>query len=565
MPATASRGQILDILVKTGRITEEQASVTILKKRETEEPVEQILIKQELLKQEDIPQILEKYFKVPFADPGSQDVDKDVFGTLPEEIIRKYKVIPIGKKGNEITLAMAFPNDVVTLDDIQIITGYSIRPVCALESALHALIEQFYSRDSAAGNTENIQVITGLENETETANGAPIIELVDSIMAGAVKSRASDIHIEPQEKYLLVKYRVDGILNEGKFYPKEFQPLITSRVKIMANMDISEKRLPQDGQIRAVLHKRDIDFRVSTLPAKYGEKIVIRVLDKSNFILDIPYLGFLPETQTRFEEVLNAVNGIILVTGPTGSGKTTTLYSVLNKIKSPSKNIITLENPIEYDLLSGRAREGGITQVQINHKIGLTFAKCLRASLRQDPDIILVGEIRDEETGKVAMNAALTGHLVLSTLHTNDAVSTITRLTDMGIEPFLTASSLIAILSQRLVRTLCLNCREPYKPPRKIVESLGVKSQTGEETDITFYRPKGCEKCGNTGYKSRTGIFELLTVNETIKTLILEKAETTLLKEEAKKAGMIFMKENGIQLVAKGITTMAEIMRVSPG
>ncbi|MBI5360486.1 MAG: Flp pilus assembly complex ATPase component TadA [Planctomycetes bacterium] len=565
MPSTASRGQILDVLLRTSRITEEQASAAMLKKRETEEPIEQVLIKQGLLKQEDIPQILEKYFRTPFADPGSQDVDKDVFGTLPEEIIRKYKVIPIGKKGNEITLAMAFPNDVVTLDDIQIITGYALRPVCALESALHALIEQFYNRESAAEKTENTQVFPDMENKTGAADGTPIIELVDSIMAGAVKARASDIHIEPQEKYLLVKYRIDGILNEGRFYSKELQPLITSRVKIMANMDISEKRLPQDGQIRAVLHKRDIDFRVSTLPAKYGEKIVIRVLDKNNFILDIPYLGFLPETQARFEEALNAVNGIILVTGPTGSGKTTTLYSVLNKIKSPSKNIITLENPIEYDLLSGRAREGGITQVQINHKIGLTFANCLRASLRQDPDVILVGEIRDEETGKVAMNAALTGHLVLSTLHTNDAVSTITRLTDMGIEPFLIASSLIAILSQRLVRTLCLNCREPYKPPKKIVESLKIKSPDGEETNVMFYRPKGCEKCGNTGYKSRTGIFELLLVNETIKTLIIEKAGTNRLREEAQKTGMIPMKENGIQLVAKGITTMAEIMRVSPG
>ena len=392
----------------------------------------------------------------------------------------------------------------------------------------------------------------------------PVVKLVDTILSEAVRVKASDIHIEPQEKAVFVRYRIDGILHTKERIPKEVQLAMTSRMKVLADMNITERRLPQDGQAKAHIQKRDIDFRVSTLPAKYGEKIVVRVLDKTNFALGLEHMGFLPETQTKFEEMLGAGSGILLVTGPTGSGKTTTLYSALNRIKSSSKNIITLEDPIEYDLLSGKARESGITQVQINPRIGFTFASALRACLRQDPNIILVGEIRDEETCRIATNAALMGHLVLSTIHTNDAVSTVTRLLDMGIEPYLIASSLNGVLAQRLVRVLCRNCREAYTPPKKVLQSLNVRQILDVSGEIVFYRPRGCELCDGSGYAGRAGIFELLTITESIRDLILEKAKLSALREAAAREGTVSMKQNGIQLVSQGATTMAEVMRVLP-
>lgn len=566
--------QVINVLLRTGRISEDKVSSILLQKQISNEPAEQILIKAGILKSGEIETILEKYFNAPYINLEQLKVEADILKIIPEEVMRKYFVVPFEKNENEIKLAMSFPNNLVALDDIQIITGYSIKPFVALESSIESFIDKYFAADEMDKAIKEAVFdrisLTNIENElssgdsNETATKAPIVKLVDTLLTEAVRLGASDIHLEPQEKGIFVRYRINGLLRTKELLPKGIQLAVASRIKVMSGMDITEKRLPQDGQINMHINKHDIDFRVSTLPAKYGEKIVIRVLDKTNFAFGIEHLGFMSDTQTKFEELLNSGSGIVLVTGPTGSGKTTTLYSALNRIRSSTKNIITLEDPIEYDLLAGKTKESGITQVQINARIGLTFASSLRACLRQDPNIILVGEIRDEETSRISINASLMGHLVLSTIHTNDSVSTITRLLDMGIEPYLIASSLTGILAQRLVRTLCNQCRQPYHPPKKFIDDLKLKPNLVSAEEITLYRAKGCSHCDYSGYVGRLGIFELLVINESIRDLILEKAKLSLLKDTAIKNGMTTMKQNGIELVGKGITTMAEVLRVLP-
>lgn len=564
--------QLLDVLLKTGKLTKEQADNAIVERQNSNETIENVLTdKMNILKAEEIPTLLEKYYNASFIDLTKLNIEKDILKLVPEEIIRRHKVIPISREEDEISIAMSNPNDLVVIENVQVVTGYNIKPMVALESSILTMLDDFYSSDTM-GEVAKEAILSKETAESkkidiykvmESKDDAPLVKLVNIIIEEAVRQGASDIHVEPQENNIFVRYRIDGMLHTKELLPKEIQNLITSRLKVMATIDISEKRMPQDGQIRINVQKRDIDLRVSTLPGKYGEKIVIRILDKSSFALNIAHLGLLPETQTKLEGMLNSSNGIVLVTGPTGSGKTTTLYSALNKIKSATKNIITLEDPIEYELLSGKNKECGIAQVQINTKVGLTFAKALRACLRQDPDVILVGEVRDVETCKIAINAALMGHLVLSSLHTNDAVSTITRLLDMGVEPYLISSSIMGVVAQRLVRTLCMNCREKYIPPKRVLEKLNLKpSSSGEE--IAFYRPKGCKICGMSGYKGRLGVFELLPISEEIRNLILKREKLSVFRETAKKMGMVSMKENGIQLVGRGITTMAEVLRAVP-
>ncbi|HBU69560.1 MAG TPA: type II secretion system protein GspE [Elusimicrobia bacterium] len=569
----AALPQLLEALYKTKKIDPNQLSDILLERKLSGVSLEQLLEKKGILKPADAPALLEGYFKVPFISIDENKVDKELLKSFPEEVVNKYRVLPVEISGNEVKLAMVFPNDLISIDDIQILTGFVIKPFVALESNVEVVLSKYYSDENMGKAlkeviTDKLEVPQkdgdlGTEEIREFANKAPVVKLVDAILIEAVKSRASDIHIEPQEHGVFVRYRVNGMLFSKEFIPKEIQLAVASRIKIMAAMNITERRMPQDGQISLSVNKRNVDFRVSTLPAKYGEKIVIRVLDKSSFALGIEHLGFQPETQTKFEELLNLHSGIILVTGPTGSGKTTTLYSALNKIKSSSKNIITLEDPIEYDLLAGKARESGITQVQINSKIGFTFAQALRACLRQDPNVILVGEIRDEETCRIAINAALMGHLVLSTIHTNDSVSTVTRLLDMGVEPYLIASSLHGVLAQRLVRALCTHCRDPYKPPARVLESLKVRLPDNK-SDIVFYRPRGCAHCDGSGYSGRVGIYELLVINEAIRDMILSGAKLSDLRAAAEKNGMVSMKQNGITLVSQGVTTMAEVLRVLP-
>lgn len=570
---TTSRSQLIEVLSRTGRIDKNTITAVLAEKQVDNQSIEQILSSMGIIAGGEAGAILEKYFNVPYVQLDESKFDTELLKLIPEEVIRRHKVIPINCKDSELSVAMCFPNDLVVIDDIQIITGYTVKPFVALEAEIEVIIEKYYSVDCMDKTIQKLvsDILPVVENDDTSdsavirgeADKAPVIELVNTILVDAVRLGASDIHIEPQEKGVFIRYRINSLLRMKELIPKELQPAITSRIKVMADLNITERRMPQDGQFGMHINKRNIDFRVSTLPAKYGEKIVMRVLDKSNFALGIEHLGFLPDTQTRFEEILSGSSGIILVTGPTGSGKTTTLYSAVNKIKSSEKNIITLEDPIEFDLLSGKAKENGITQVQINSKVGFSFACSLRACMRQDPDVILVGEIRDEETCRTAINAALTGHLVLSTIHTNDAVSTVTRLLDMGIEPYLITSSLSGIVAQRLVRALCRHCKQPYFPPERIIKTLNSK-YLPVQGQVTFYRPKGCSHCDNTGYKGRVGIYELLIVNENIRDIILEKSKLSVLKDAAIKGGMVTMKQNGIHLVLQGVTTMAEIMRVLP-
>ncbi|OGR88980.1 MAG: hypothetical protein A2992_07085 [Elusimicrobia bacterium RIFCSPLOWO2_01_FULL_59_12] len=403
---------------------------------------------------------------------------------------------------------------------------------------------------------------TPLSKELSLEGGdsqAPIVRVVDKLFEMALSRRASDIHLEPQEQGLFLRFRIDGGLQTIHQFPREACPAIVSRIKILAAMDIAEKRLPQDGQIRTKVRDRDIEMRISTLPGKYGEKVVIRLLDKSVAAMDLGQMGMAPKTQSQFEMIIDKPQGIILVTGPTGSGKTTTLYSVLTRLRSPLKNIITLEDPIEYELMSEADDEAGVTQVQLNPKIGLTFSAGLRASLRQDPDVIMVGEIRDKETAEVAMKAAMTGHLVLSTLHTNSAPETVGRLLDIGIDSYLIASTVISVMAQRLMRLLCETCKEAYQPPARMLQNLFPGLKTG--TIPTLYRPKGCARCQDAGYCGRQGIFELMPVTDELKRLIQAEASVEELKKLAQDQGMATLRQSGLDLVCRGFTTIEEVFR----
>jgi len=570
MQSLINKFPIVEALLKSGRITQLQLEQAEIERQSSNEGIEKIILKLGFLNEDDIGPVLEKHFNVPYVDLNKIKISREILSLIPESVIKEYSVIPISEKNGELSVAMGLPSDVVVLDYLRLVTGYKIKVFIALKSSISQFLDNFYAADNMEQIIKKINLpkldLTSEEllssKLEELVKNSSIIQLVNGIMTQAVQARASDIHVEPQEKDLFIRYRIDGLLHTIAVLPKEVQNAMISRIKIMSEMDIAEKRLPQDGQIRLRVLGRDIDFRVSTLPGKYGEKVVVRVLDKSSFALGVEYLGFLPDIQSQFEEMLNAPSGIILVTGPTGSGKTSTLYAALNRLKSPGKNIITLEDPIEYELLSGRAKEAGITQVQIHSKSGLTFTTGLRACLRQDPNIILIGEIRDDETVRIAINAALMGHLVLSTIHTNDSASTVTRLLDMGIEPYLIASSMVGILAQRLIRVLCPSCREAYSLPKRTLERM--KLLTKEQEQKVFYRPKGCEQCGYSGYRGRTGIFELLTMTDELRALILQRPMTSILRENTKKQGLITLREHGMRLVAQGITSVAEVLRTVP-
>jgi len=496
-------------------------------------------------------------------------LSRDVLKLVPLELMKKYSFVPFDFQDGKLSIALENPDDINVIDNIRVITGYDLDLFAdtktaiekALKSMTSALDEDVQNDELYFVSTEPAQVEG---SDIQSGDQPLIVRLVDKLINLAVSKRASDIHLEPQHDGLFVRFRIDGILTTIHKFPKTLQPALLSRIKILSNMDITERRLPQDGQISLEVNYRNIDLRVSTLPGKYGEKTVIRVLDKSSFSLDLGQLGIDPILQSTFETILQKPQGMILVTGPTGSGKTTTLYSALNRLKSPLKNVITLEDPIEYELLSGGNNEAGITQVQINSKIDMTFAVGLRAALRQDPDIIMIGEIRDKETAETAMKASLTGHLVLSTLHTNDSFSTLLRLKDMGIELYLISSTVIGILAQRLVRTLCPHCKESYKPPARAVKLL-LRSNlsTAIEKDLILYRAKGCEKCQYMGYIGRKGIYELLIIDEELKNIINSGINADILKQNAQTHKMKTLRESGFDLVSQGITTIEEIFRVT--
>ncbi len=570
--ATLREESLGKLLVEAGLIKQEDLDRVLSEQRKTGLKFERIVTKLNLVKEEDIAKALKKYYKVDYVDLKSLKIKDGVLDSIPEHVVKQYEVIPIEKdeKEKKITLAMANPKDVVAIDHVGLITGYAVVPVVATEADILELITEYYETKALEGIiVEDIDVGGEMPDEEVTAERlrklseeAPIIKLVSSIITKAVQSKASDIHFEPQEKSLFVRFRIDGLLQTSYMLPKKLQLAITSRIKIMSNLDIAEKRHPQDGQVRLNILDRDIDLRVSTLPSKFGEKIVMRVLDKSSFLLGLWQLGFEPELQAQFEELISKPSGIILIAGPTGSGKTTSLYAAINKIKSPGKNIITLEDPIEYELLAGKTRDVGVTQVQIDPRIDLTFAAGLRAILRQDPDVIMVGEIRDLDTAEIAIRSALVGRLVMSTLHTSEAPESIARLLDMGIEPFLIASAIIGVVAQRLVHVLCEHCKERYEPPPDSLKRLNVHPVRGTKT--TFYRAKGCKQCGGSGYSGRIGIFELMRMDDRIRELILKRPPTSAIRHQAILAGMKTLWDNGLELVLKGTTSVEEILRVLP-
>jgi type IV pilus assembly protein PilB len=499
---------------------------------------------------------------IPYVNLANYIIDAEVVKLVPEAVAQKYKAMPIFKIGDSLTVAMVDPKDIVAIDELSRRARCNIEAVLALESHILNAIDQYYKSESSFDN-----LIKDIDKEkrlqegvaefdskklAEIAEEAPVIKLVNMIIMQAVKDRASDIHIEPEEDKLKIRFRIDGILHEMFSPPKHLEPALLSRIKVLSRMDIAEKRKPQDGRFNMKALDRDIDMRVSTFPTIYGENIVIRILDRGSILLGLDKIGFSGEAQKEFEKLIKYPHGIILVTGPTGSGKTTTLYSALSTIDSEEKNAITIEDPVEYHL-------GRIRQSQVNPKAGLTFATGLRSILRQDPDVIMVGEIRDKETAEISVHAALTGHLVFSTLHTNDAAGALSRLMDMGIEPFLISSSMIGILAQRLVRIICEKCKEDYKPSEAILKGIGALG----DKDKKFFKGKGCSACKDTGYKGRIGIFELLVINEQIRKLIVDKASSDIIKRAAVETGMKSLRDDGLDKVLKGITTPEEVIKAT--
>ena len=524
-------------LVEKGLISAEQLKQAQLQARAGAKPLRQVLVKKGFISEEDLTAFLSRQFNLPYIELANYLIDPKIIDLVPEELARKHLLIPILKIAKSLTVAMVEPLDVFALDELRMKTGLEIEPAVASETEIKKALNEHYR---ARGTMEeviksldlkNLGIKPGEEPELKKLQGIveepPVIKLVNLMIIEAVRQGASDIHIEPEEEVLKTRFRIDGMLHERTPPPRYLQSAIISRIKIMANLDIAERRVPQDGRIQMKMEGRDIDIRVSIVPTIYGENVVLRLLDRSQVILELKQLGFSSGTLAKYEQLIRRPHGIILVCGPTGSGKTTTLYASLNAINSEEKNIITIEDPIEYHLV-------GIRQMQINPKVNLKFSNGLRSILRQDPNVIMVGEIRDLETAKIAVQAALTGHLVFSTLHTNDAPGAITRLLDMGIEPFLLSSSIIGVLAQRLVRTICPQC-------------------TG----------KGCNICLDTGFKGRVGIFELMLPNEEIKKLAVARATADEIRKSAIKAGMQLLREDGEEKVKKGSTTKKEVVRVT--
>ncbi len=559
-----------ELLVDDKLITEKQLMKALETTKKTSESLQKVLVNMGFVTEKDITEVLGKQMGVAFIDLDNYDLDPELARSIPEHLAQRYKVIPVGQKDSKLTLAMVDPLNVIAIDDIRLITGFDIEPVIATEDSIMKCINRQFGVTDLAEVQETVKDLSAqefgpleveeaadeeiaLDKLKELVDEAPIVRVVNLIISQAINDKASDIHIEPEAKSVRVRYRVDGVLHDVMSPPKHIQAPMVSRVKIMANMDIAERRVPQDGKIHLRHDNREFDLRVSTIPCVHGEKVVMRILDKSSVMLGLNKLGFYPEVQLAWEGVVDKPYGMLLVTGPTGSGKSTTLYSCLNKLNKGDTNIITVEDPVEYQL-------PGLNQVQTNDKAGLTFATALKAFLRQDPDVIMVGEIRDTETARIAVEAALTGHLVLSTRQTNDSAGAITRLTEMGVEPFLCASSIIGVLAQRLARGICPNCKESYTPPIEAIKRFGLSAYT--DSEITFYKGRGCDHCKMTGYRGRQGIFEVLVISDRIRGLILQRASTAEIRQAAMEEGMKTMQDDGLRKVLDGITSIEECLRV---
>ncbi|NDD27277.1 MAG: type IV-A pilus assembly ATPase PilB [Proteobacteria bacterium] len=570
MLTRSSKKDLGELLVDDKLITEKQLQKAVEQSKKTSDSLQRTLVSMGYVTEKDITEVVGKQMGVGFIDLDSYDLDPELARSVPEHLAQRYKVIPVGQKDNKLTLAMVDPLNVIAIDDIRLITGFDIDPVIATEESILKAINRQFGVTDLAEVQETVKDISAaefgpleveeaadeeiaLDKLKELVDEAPIVRVVNLIISQAINDKASDIHIEPDAKAVRVRYRVDGVLHEVMSPPKHIQAPMVSRIKIMANMDIAERRVPQDGKIHLRHDNREFDLRVSTVPTVHGEKVVMRILDKSSVMLGLNKLGFYPEVQGPLESVIEKPYGMFLVTGPTGSGKSTTLYSCLNKLNTGDVNIMTVEDPVEY-------QTPGINQVQTNDKAGLTFAGALRAFLRQDPDIIMVGEIRDTETARIAVEAALTGHFVLSTLHTNDSSGAITRLTEMGVEPFLCASAIVGVLAQRLSRRICPNCKEAYAPPVESVKRFGLSAYT--DSEITFYKGRGCDHCKTTGYKGRQGIFEVLVISDRIRGLILQRASTAEIRQAAMEEGMKTMQDDGLRKVLDGITSIEECLRV---
>ena len=561
-----------DLLVADGLLTQDQLHKALGEQKGSTEKLGSILIRLGFINEEQLIGFLSRQYGVPSITLSQLEIDPEVLKLVPAAIAKKYEVLPVRKMGNSLALAMADPTNVFALDDISFMTNLQVLPLVASQTAIKKSIDRNYESKAEAitsvmqdmsADLQNVEVVEGGEESggqvdvfelKESADEAPVVKLVNMVLVDAIQKGSSDIHFESYEKVFRIRFRIDGVLHEMLSPPKRLESAILSRLKIMSNLDIAERRLPQDGRIKLRYGSREIDFRVSTLPTIFGEKAVLRILDKEALKLDLTQLGFDAWSLEKFNEAIHQPYGMVLITGPTGSGKTTTLYSAIHTINSLDVNIMTAEDPVEYNLK-------GVNQVQINEGIGRTFAAALRSFLRQDPDIILVGETRDLETAQISIRAALTGHLVFSTLHTNDCPSTIARLMDMGIPPFLVASSLLLILAQRLGRKVCQWCKEPYEADEESLVPYGHLSQGLGK--VSFYKGKGCATCNFTGMKGRVAIYEVMPITEEIRDAILKNVPTAELRELARSQGMKSMRQSGLMKVLEGTTTVEEVLRVT--
>jgi type IV pilus assembly protein PilB len=552
-----------ELLVRRGELRPDQLAQATDQQRQQGGSLTRHLVKLGFISEDNLLGYLQREYRLPVVDPLSLEIPREVLDLVPVAIVTKHHLIPTSLTRSTLTIAMSDPSNLAAINEVKFVSGYDVKVAVAtpssIEQAIETLFESKVNYDEVlnALGSENIEVVSESEEidvkELERATGeAPVVRLVNAILTDAIRKRASDIHIEPYEKVLRVRFRVDGVLYEIMRPPLRLKNPITSRLKVMASLDIAERRLPQDGRIKMKLSGgKEMEFRVSCLPTVYGEKVVLRLLDKSNLQLDMTKLGFADQQLAYFKEAVYQPYGMVLVTGPTGSGKTTTLYSALAELNQVASNISTAEDPVEFSLM-------GINQVSVNDDIGLNFAACLRSFLRQDPDIIMVGEIRDFETAEIAVKAALTGHLVLSTLHTNDAPSTINRMLNMGVEPFLVASSVNLVLAQRLARVICPNCKEPMEASPEMLKTVGLDGES-----LAVYRGAGCQNCGGTGYRGRIALYEVMPMWEALRELVLGGGSATDIKRAAMTNGMQTLRQSGLAKVREGITTIEEVLRVS--
>ena len=556
---TSNDEYVLQLLTERGYLTDEQVSTAATSMKAENETTLDVLVAGGTLDEDTVLGTVADQFGLKYCHVDADAINAEVTKIVPADIAKKYGIVPIVASEDSVTVALIDPMGYEAVDSLRfVLHGKDVEAVLCPIAEAKAAQDKLYSNTADADVSTRDEALLG-GDEPAAGDDSAVVKLANMIITTAIKMKASDIHIEPMEKEFRVRYRIDGALRKMDSPPKRLQGAILSRFKIMSKMKISEKRIPQDGRIQISVGGKDLDLRVSSVPTNHGESIVMRILDKSNLSLGLPQLGFLSDDQTTFERLIKLPDGVVLVTGPTGSGKTTTLYACLGQINTPDKKLITVEDPVEYQM-------SGINQVQVNKDVGLDFSAALRSILRQAPNIVMIGEIRDEETADIAMEAALTGHLVFSTLHTNDAPSAVTRLLDIGVKPFLVASALRAAMAQRLVRAICTNCKEAYTPSEREVKMLtGLASGSNAQIPDHMYHGAGCDKCGKTGYKGRKGIFEIFKVDDTVQRLIFDHAPATLLRQRARELGMRTLREDGMLKVASGMTSLAEVLRVTMG